>query len=325
MGYGAFSGDRLYESPHKYKPWKTYKTTDLAMAWVDRLSESGKHRSARTGFEGETFYSYGTVIARRLKKGRREAVVLDTHSFSVTTSSHQGEVRDACRKREIQMFSVDIGRRGQSLSFTPRSLRDLYVAESKEPIPEIRIKALKARAFLHRIDRLRLAVAVGEFFSIAVGGTKWHLESIAPEIAANEALVNAREEKLKVSREARWAHEAEERRKTEEIRVNLAVERAEKIRDDQRFRWDDRRIEELKNELYSFGHEDGLLESRPDLLAPVLRLRLKLEKKLSEAKISDLYQEKWKAEEKAEEYEKLQKIIKKNTPAPLGGRAFQLE
>ena len=137
-------------------------------------------------------------------------------------------------------------------------------------------------------------------------------------LVAYEAKINA----ATVARRAREREEAERQRLAD---IKQAIERAEAIK-----KWVDRSPwmladipEPMKTGLHSFGYDDGLLEGRTDLLAVVLKIRLKVVKKESEAKIGELWREKWDLKKKASELDAIQERMK---PAPkTGDRAIVLE
>ena len=66
-------------------------------------------------FQGDSFLSYGTVIARHIERNGKQAVVLNDTSYSVSTSKHQRVVRHAIQGEEI--FHIGNIGRGCSLDF----------------------------------------------------------------------------------------------------------------------------------------------------------------------------------------------------------------
>lgn len=97
-----------------------YKTRELAHAWVHQLSHDGKCPAAES-FDGDAYYSYSTVIARRLRNRKGEtAYLLNTHRFSVSTTRHQAHVSRAIPS-DARVFHTYRGI-NSSLILSPREL-----------------------------------------------------------------------------------------------------------------------------------------------------------------------------------------------------------
>jgi len=75
---------------------------DVAHVWAQQVQD--EERSGNMFFEGDTIYSYGHhfPIARFVKK---DVVLFNSNSYSITTSGHQGIVRSAI-PRYIKVFEV---------------------------------------------------------------------------------------------------------------------------------------------------------------------------------------------------------------------------
>ena len=146
------------------KPKLWYKSNEIAHVWANEGAPEGKC-SRSTWFDGTAFNSYATTIARILhtKKGER-VYVLDLTSFSPITGSTQGKLWNAIPKDAIK-FSVGDGMRGQSMNYTPVTLRDYYLDGFK---PQVKRKMAhdKAGALLRRYHNLDEAIRVCEVFGL---------------------------------------------------------------------------------------------------------------------------------------------------------------
>lgn len=75
---------------------RKYPSSELPHMWAHETAEQGESASAMY-FVGRTFYSYSTPIAAIAEgvSGRKAYVLAESGYYSVTTSTHQGKVRDA--------------------------------------------------------------------------------------------------------------------------------------------------------------------------------------------------------------------------------------
>lgn len=148
---------------------KTVFTSDeIAHIWVhDKHSSTGRS-PGNASFNGNAFYSYGTVIARRIEYKGKTAYILDRASFSISTSKIQNRVACAIPKCE-KVFSIHRGKREQSLDWTPQDLRDFYIEESKrvEDLPASRYMHKRAEQYTRATSLLCEARDVCEFFGLA--------------------------------------------------------------------------------------------------------------------------------------------------------------
>lgn len=96
-----------------------FKSSELAHIWAHRSAPHGRCSSSMS-FNGDAFFSYGTVIARLGRHKGKDYVVLDRASFSSTTCKHQSA---ACRATShLKQFEVEFGNRGQYLDLKPREI-----------------------------------------------------------------------------------------------------------------------------------------------------------------------------------------------------------
>ena len=244
-----------------------FKSSEIAHVWANSAAPHG-HNGSNLRFDGDTFYSYATVIARRIRHGAKVAYIVDLASFSVTTSGHQSDVRRAIPDT-AKTFYIHQGCRNQSLDFTPAQLRDLYLAEFRDTSETpSRYAHKRAEALLHRVNRLESAIDVCQFFGLAHKALDKTLASMAGEVTEARVISEAKRAKLAATREVRDA----KRRARWEM-----AEAAEKIK----------YITLAETALaggewpkgsYPFGYEDCKLESRPDLQAAIGAARIEREK-----------------------------------------------
>lgn len=144
-----------------------FKSDEIAHVWAHESAPRGKS-PGNASFDGDAFYSYATVIARRIRYKGKTAYILDRASFSVSTSKIQGRVACALPSCE-KTFSVWNGKRFQSLDWTPQGLRDHYLEESKkaELVPASRYAHKRAEQYRRVTSLLTDAREVCEFFGLA--------------------------------------------------------------------------------------------------------------------------------------------------------------
>ena len=157
-----------------------FTSTEIAHVWVHESAPSGRS-PGNASFDGDAFKSYATVIGRRIRSAGRTAYILDLASFSNSTGKVQSRLRCSIPESE-KVFNVRCGHRGQYLDFTPRSLRDHYISESKAILDEnpSRYAFKRAEQWNRAQAALRSALEVCEFFGLP------HLK-LSADLAANEA------------------------------------------------------------------------------------------------------------------------------------------
>jgi hypothetical protein len=111
----------------------TYQSKELAHAWMHGLSPHGK-APANMSFDGPVLYSYNTAIARKLEHKGKTAVLINDRSFSISTSKHQGWMRQAI-PHEVEKFRFS-GVRGSTMNVSPKELFDYSVEESARCLKE---------------------------------------------------------------------------------------------------------------------------------------------------------------------------------------------
>lgn len=243
-----------------------FKSDEIAHLWANRGAPYGRSPS-NMSFDGDAFKSYGTVIGRRITARGRVAYVLDRASFSISTSKSQGAVRAAIRDAE-KVFFVRCGERGQSLAFTPASLRDRYLADFREmgDTPPPRMKAKQAEALLHRFSRLESAIDVCAYFNLPAKKLTALLAKSAPDLTDARTLADEYRGNLWAKREIRWEADRKERERRDAARITKAITMAEAI-------CEDRQPFTGKEDFgYSWhGDKFPMLDSRPELRAMIGR------------------------------------------------------
>lgn len=105
-----------------------FTSNEIAHVWAHKSAPHGKSPGAMS-FDGDSFYSYSTVIARHLTHKGKPAIVVNDRSFSITTSAHQGKVRSAIHGLAVPVFYFDEGM-GASLRVTGKELFEYAVEQS---------------------------------------------------------------------------------------------------------------------------------------------------------------------------------------------------
>jgi hypothetical protein len=156
------------------------------------------------------------------------------------------------------------------------------------PAPPVKKRPLTlAREFLGRVENLKWAITVCEFFDLAHRDITNRLIQFAGRIETAEALVETYENKLKAEQFVRDERRRLKREADEKIHVAVAITKAEKLR----HLW----MAESNTDL-DFGHEFWLLDSRPELKTKMIFLEAdRTERELRE-KIGELHREKWELE-----------------------------
>ncbi len=254
---------------------------EIAHVWANRGATSGHSplssfmhggKGRRQSFAGDQFLSYSTTIGRRIRHKGRVAYVLDAESFGPTTGKHLSAVRGALKDSD-KVFTVYEGRRGQSLSFTPQTLRDHYLTAYREQPVVSRYKHVNARALLARLSNLDNAIDVCRFFGLPHKILDRELDKVFEGRRDAARLIAHYDADREAKCNVRWAKRSEERAVRDAARVSDAIKQAEEAI----------AAGELPSNstegFYSgpsvFGYDDRYLLDRPDLLAGIKDLRAK--------------------------------------------------
>jgi hypothetical protein len=245
-----------------------FTSREIAHVWANQSASFGRCPSSMS-FDGDAFKSYATVIARRIRARGKVAYVLDRASFSNSTSKHQSHVWRALAGSD-KAFHVRIGHRCQSLSFTPATLRDYYIAQfrANDEAPS-RYTHVRASSLLSRVSHLESAIDVCSYFGLGHKALDKTLAGLAEQVTEARQVSEAYETKRKAKREARWG-EARIARDTADARqLSNAIALAERLAKGGE---SEETVTDALNRR-AFGYDDCLLESRPDLKEAIATLR----------------------------------------------------
>lgn len=112
-----------------------FNNRQLPHVWVNQtdaeLDGLRSGRGSSFSFVGPQIDSYATTIARIYRHKGARLVLMDSASFSNSTSKHQNYIRNAMRGSDT-LLSLSFGRRNQSLRFTPKELWEAAIAECQD-------------------------------------------------------------------------------------------------------------------------------------------------------------------------------------------------
>lgn len=318
FGYGNSNKPRSNGGKH-------YDAASIVRAWVRQETQYGWTRSAHVSFRGDAFYSYGTVIARRIRGRKACGFVVDQARFSATTGGHQGMLRGALNN----VFYVNIGGYNQGLEFTPVRLRDYYIAQFNDrKASTARINAIREREFLQGINYLQQAVQVCRHFGLSERRPLFMIESFSSRIEEARKIVELYERNVKDGVKKRADAKQARIDEAHRVAVNAAVKQATAWSNKYN-QW--RTPEEMLSFEQFFGFDFRLLNSVPALKASMLALKLRCVEKEHAKSFIELSRENWaleakvdKAEERAIELEKFQPKPRTRIILPEG-RMINLE
>ncbi len=187
-----------------------FTSAEIAHVWANKAAPEGRCAS-NMHFQGDTFYSYSTAIARHVTHKGKAAVIRNVTSYSVTTSGkHQPRVWQALYGHDVPIFCIDGVRRGSDLRFTGKELFDYYIQRAAESEAD----ALKPRIRKSTIENchamaasyLEQAKAVSEFYGLRRKVDERAVTRLAESKARAEK--KAKEEQAK--REAAYTLRAQE-------------------------------------------------------------------------------------------------------------------
>ena len=105
-----------------------YPDAEVPHLWAHQSQEHAKGKG-HVSFRGPVFYSYSTAIGRICEHKGQEYALLNTRSFSATTSKHQSMARHAVS--HMPAFSGDWGGYGGSMDIKPKDIVAYYKAEAE--------------------------------------------------------------------------------------------------------------------------------------------------------------------------------------------------
>ncbi len=184
-----------------------FTSQEIAHIWAHKGAGWGKC-PGNASFEGDTFKSYATVIARRITHKGKTAYVYDGHGFSISTSKVQNRLRQALSHETV--FHINAGQRGQRLDFTPAKLIAYYLAEAKkiETALPSRLARMRAEQYASATSQVANAREVAAFFGLG-------LAKLDATLAKREAGQADAENTLKAAREKQLAAKAKEVKRQE--------------------------------------------------------------------------------------------------------------
>jgi hypothetical protein len=204
-----------------------FKSDEIAHIWANRGASYGRS-PGNLSFDGAAIKSYATVIGRRIEHKGKTAFVIDGASFSNSTSKSQGRIRQAI-PGSAKVFTVDCGSRGQSLNFTPATLRDHYLERAKaaESALPSRYARIRAEQYQHVTSLLGRALEVCEFFGLGA-------LQLSRQIANRQAGQSEAAETLRVARVKQLAAQSAKAAREVKERTARNIAEAEKFLADDR-------------------------------------------------------------------------------------------
>jgi hypothetical protein len=165
---------------------------ELAHLWANQAQEHARTQTGNFYFEGPSIYSYGShfEIARIVEYRGKKAVLYSPRTYSVTTSSHQSMVRQACR--HMTVFTADPGN-GRHENF--KRYKERYLRTLQEAAASRKGSMKRADLFSHAYAIATQGNEFAKFF-----GLKGRIK-LLKEDEAREAYEKAKEsEKLRQKR-----------------------------------------------------------------------------------------------------------------------------
>lgn len=80
-----------------------YSNSEIAHIWVNNGQIEARNGNNSMSFHSDKFYSYRTVIARRVNG----TIVLSSRTYSNTTNKHQSAIKSACDYKHVQCYDVN--------------------------------------------------------------------------------------------------------------------------------------------------------------------------------------------------------------------------
>lgn len=149
----------------------TFTSREISHIWAHSSDsfEYGKS-TGNASFQQDVFYSYATVIGRRISYKGKRAFVLDRASFSNSTSKVQSRLAQSVSNNfACPAFEVHVGKMRQTLEFTAPSLKKHYEDCANEIMSELpsRYAFKRAEQFERASQELQNAKNVAEHFGLA--------------------------------------------------------------------------------------------------------------------------------------------------------------
>ena len=155
-----------------------FTSGEIAHKYIHQAAPTGRVSGGHERFDGVNYYDYDTQIGKlvTVNKGQHKGklvLFLNDRSFSNTTSGVQSGLRRAAN--HIQVFSGDFGGYDCRFDLLPEGVRDVYLAEYRQPVTPSKYEFKRASNFLDQIAWLERAIAVCEYFALPVAALKKEL------------------------------------------------------------------------------------------------------------------------------------------------------
>jgi hypothetical protein len=202
-----------------------FKSNEIAHIWAHESAQHGRCRGNES-FNGRSYYSYATEIARIIEHKRQKAHLLNTTSYSVTTSSHQNGVARAIPKNATVFKIGDFGR-GISLDNVTGSMLFDYSIKQAAQCAD---KATRARIhknwhLVEQADWIKQAKQVCVFFGLHRKVDDKAIERLSKRIAEEKKHQAKLEKERQVKLEKENAETIEKWLRGENVYFPYRVER----------------------------------------------------------------------------------------------------
>lgn len=198
-----------------------FHTRELAHAWAHQTAPNGTC-SANESFAGPDYYSYGTVIGKRLAPS---TYLLNTTGYSVSTTKHQGHVRRAIPHGST-IWTVDDVPQGSRLIYSGAELFERCIkraAEAHERAEKARGRKGEHREAEHAA--LEMAREVAAFYKLRRKVDEKSIERLATAAKREKARAEKARAERQKAREAEKAADVAAWLSGEPVRFPYDVER----------------------------------------------------------------------------------------------------
>ena len=263
-----------------------FKSSEIAHIWAHRGAPKGRC-ATREAFDGDTFYSYATPIAKLVTgKGGIHGVIINATSYSSTTSGHQSGVRHAVSHIENKFSITDCKQGYGAIPETGKDLvaryeagfnekpADVFSRETLqyEPAKPSKYAHKRAEAFLAKVHNLEEAIRASKFFGIACKKLENALAKLQPEIEVQTKISDDNTRKLNTRRDVRDEANRIKRERREKLDCEQAIIRAKKFIAGES-------DPAIGHNADYFGYGDHQLDGEPELKAAVAAKRAEIDAK----------------------------------------------
>jgi hypothetical protein len=184
-----------------------FNNDEIAHRWAHQDPDHGRTSNGNVSYDGPALRSYGTEIAR-LTTGAdgRPVAILNTASYSITTTQHQHGARMAVR--HLRSIGLDCGGRGVSVPHTAEQIRERFgrlIEEARHDTATAR----KGRSRAKRLESWRGLVNSANDAATVMGFAPF--EAPPADVDSDALLARIREEKRARQEQeaAQWRRQAE--------------------------------------------------------------------------------------------------------------------